>query len=54
MSSPNIGQSEFNPEKISGEIINKRITELEEGSEMSIFNVLELNKYDKERDENDQ
>ena len=54
MSAPNIGQKEFRPEKISGEIVNKKITELKENSEISIFNVLELNKYDKGKKENEQ
>lgn len=48
MSAPNIGQKDFTPEKISGDIVNKKITELDENSEISIFNILELNKYDKE------
>ena len=54
MSAPNIGQKEFSPEKISGEVVNKKITELNENSELSIFSVLELNKFNKENNKNEQ
>lgn len=48
MSAPNIGQKEFNADNISGDIINKKICLLDENSDISIFSILELNKYDKD------